>query len=406
MENFESVCEYLKAAQPTNPVLCHRPHAAARNARWFLEHFPGDVLYAVKANPAPLILDALYAAGIRHFDIASLGELQLVQHYPNVHLYCMNTVKHPEHIRRMYFDFGVRDFSLDCQDELDKIMQATEHAYDLHLHVRITVDNSTSCMPLDKKFGADPDDAKSVLLNARGCAAKLGVCFHVGSQAMNPLAYASAISRANRLIKKAGVLLDSLDVGGGFPAAYPGLDPQPMIEYVHVISEAFYKSLTTETCRLKCEPGRALVADAASMLINITLRKGRWLYLNDGAYGSLFDAAHVNFPYPVRALRDGGLLKADCDTDFGLYGPTCDSIDAIVGPYPLPASIQAGDYIEFGQLGAYGDAMRTNFNGFGERDEIILTDEPMMSLLAPEQPAISLVAEATVSPLEREENDG
>ena len=385
MENFESVCDYLKVATPDKPVLCHRPHAAARSARWFLDNFPGDVLYAVKANPSPLIIDTLYHAGIRHFDIASLHELQLVEGYADARLYCMNTVKHPEHIRRMYFDHGVRDFSLDCIDELDKILAATGNATDLCLYVRITVDNSTSCLPLDSKFGARAEEAEELLIRARTSAAELGVSFHVGSQAMNPMAYASAISRANSLIKKTGVILDSLDVGGGFPAAYPDLNPRPLAEYVHVINEAFYDTLTSETCRLKCEPGRALVAESASMLLNVTLRKGDWLYLNDGAYGSLFDAAHVDFPFPVRAVRDGQLLAEDSDTPFKFYGPTCDSIDAITRPYNLPASMRAGDYIAFGQLGAYGDTMRSNFNGFGGREEIIVLDEPMLSLYTADQ---------------------
>jgi len=392
VESFKSVCGHLKKFHPANPVLCHRPHAAARSARWFLDNFPGDVLYAVKANPSPLILEVLYTAGIRHFDVASLAEVELVRHYAGVRLYCMNTVKHPEHIRRMYFDYGVRDFSLDCMDELDKILAATQRAADLRLHVRITVDNSTSRLPLGNKFGAHPDEAEQLLLRARTSSEELGICFHVGSQAMNPLAYASAISRANRLIRKTGVMLDSLDVGGGFPAAYPGLDPKPLSEYMHVISAAFNETLTSDTCRLKCEPGRALVAEAASMLLAVTLRKGDWLYLNDGAYGSLFDAAHVDFPYPVRVVRDGRWLRGDYDTAFHFYGPTCDSIDAIVRPYQLPASMRADDYIEFGQLGAYGDAMRTNFNGFGERDEIILTDEPMLSLYSTSQPNVAEVA--------------
>jgi len=380
MESFESVCDYLKASQPVNPLLCHRPHAAVRAAEWFLQNFPGDVLYAVKANPAPIILDSLYGAGIRHFDVASLHELELVRHYADARLYCMNTVKHPEHIRRMYFDYGVRAFSLDCMEELHKILAATEQATDLCLYVRITVDNSTSAVPLDKKFGAHPDEVEALLLQARMHAAELAVCFHVGSQAMNPLAYASAIGRANRIIRNAGVIIDVLDVGGGFPAAYPGLEPKQLAEYVHVIKDAFNTSLTNENCRLKCEPGRALVAEAASMLVNVTLRKGDWLYLNDGAYGSLFDAAHVDFPFPVRVIRDGELVQEDCSTLYGLYGPTCDSIDAITRPYPMPASMRAGDYIEIGQLGAYGDAMRTNFNGFGARDEIIVTDEPMLTM--------------------------
>jgi len=395
VESFESVCDYLKAAQPVNPVLCHRPHTAARSARWFLQNFPGDVLYAVKANPAPLILDTLYAAGIRHFDVASLFELDLVKGFAGARYYCMNPVKHPDHIRRMYFEYGVRDFALDCMGELEKIFAACEHADDLSLHVRITVDNSTSCVPLDSKFGAHPDEAAALLIAARTRAAALGVSFHVGSQAMNPMAYASAISRVNSLIRDTGVIIDSLDVGGGFPAAYPSMQPRPLEEYFHVISEAFNSTLTSETCRLMCEPGRALVAESASMLVNVTLRKRDWLYLNDGAYGSLFDAAHLDFPYPVRAIRDGQVLAGDYDTEFGLYGPTCDSIDAIKRPMSLPADMDAGDYLEIGQLGAYADSLRTNFNGFGERDEIILTDEPMLSLFnRPAQSELRIVGTA------------
>jgi ornithine decarboxylase len=384
VESFESVCDYLKHSQPVNPVLCHRPHAAARSARWFVESFPGDVLYAVKANPTPLILDSLYQAGIRHFDIASLHELALVKRFGDARLYCMNTVKHRQHIREMYFEHGVRDFALDCTDELEKILAATNNAKDLSLHVRITVDNSSSCLPLDRKFGANPAEAEELLVRTRMAASQFGVCFHVGSQSMSPQPYARAIDQVNQLISNAGVILDSLDVGGGFPAPYPGLIPEPLDNYMRVIADAFDNSLTSETCRLKCEPGRALVAESASMLVNVLLRKQDWLYLNDGAYGSLFDAAHVDFPFPVRAIRNGLVIDEEYDQEFAFYGPTCDSIDAIVRPYMLPADMKAGDYIEFGQLGAYGDTMRTNFNGFGHRDEIIVTDEPMLSLFTPE----------------------
>ena len=380
MENFESVCDYLKLAQPSDPVICQRPHAAARSAHWFLKNFPGDVLYAVKANPSPLILQTLYNAGIRHFDVTSPAEIERLAGYPDVRLYCMNPVKHPEHIRSAYFDHGVRDFSLDSFDELEKICKATGNADDLSLHVRIAVDNSRARLPLDNKFGIRPSQAPALLMAARLVADTLGVCFHVGSQSMHPHAYGAAIERANRMIRKAGVILDSLDVGGGFPAAYPGLEPAPLSTYMTVIEHAFNNSLTSETCRLLGEPGRALVAEAASVLVNVTLRKDDALYLNDGAYGALFDAAHMKFPYPVRALRNGKLLRCTRQTPFRFYGPTCDSIDYLPGPFMLPASMQAGDYIEIGQLGAYGDTMRTDFNGFGKRLEIVVADEPMMSM--------------------------
>ncbi len=182
------------------------------------------------------------------------------------------------------------------------------------------------------------------------------------------------------MIRSAGVIVESLDVGGGFPAAYPGIVPAPLDEYMRVISAAWENSLTSETCTLYCEPGRALVAESASVLVNVTLRKGAHLYINDGAYGTLFDAAHFGFPYPTRAWRGGHSHTGEAEIGFSLFGPTCDSIDFMPGPFPLPTDMRAGDYIEIGQLGAYGDALRSNFNGFGGRVEIMVDDPPLMSL--------------------------
>lgn len=383
MRSFESVCDYLKNNRPSDPVLCHRPFAAARSARWFLDHFPGDVLYAVKANPSPLILRSLYDAGIRHFDFCSPAEVELITSlFQDARVYCMNPVKHARHIRNAYFKYGVRDFALDTFEELDKIIAATDNAEDLSLHVRIAVDNSRSRVPLATKYGVRPTKAPKLLMAARLKSRKLGVSFHVGSQAMHPQSYAMAIDRANRLIRRSGVILDSVDVGGGFPAAYPGLEPAPLDDYMRIIDDAFNESLTSWTCALLCEPGRALVAESASVLVNVTLRKGNSLYINDGAYGTLFDAAHIKFPYPVRAIRDGRFHGGQRQAPFHFYGPTCDSIDYIPGPFMLPADMRSGDYIEIGQLGAYGDTMRTDFNGFGRRQEICVNDEPIMSLFS------------------------
>lgn len=379
MRSFESVCDFLGVAQPADPVICHRPHAAARAARFFLQHFPGDVLYAVKANPAPVILTALYEAGIRDFDVASPVEIDLVSSFPGARLYCMNPVKHPAHIRQAYFNGGVRAFALDTSAELEKILRATDYARDLELYVRIAVDNGYSHMPLEHKFGVTQGDAAALLMEARLAARELGVCFHVGSQAMRPDGFAFAVRRASQIIQEAGVIIDTLDVGGGFPAAYPDLQPPALGRYFDVISDAFADSLTSETCRLICEPGRALVAEAASLLVNVVLRKGRFLYINDGAYGGLFDAAHMGFQYPARAIRSGQYRGSGEQAEFALYGPTCDSVDCMPGPFLLPQDTATGDYLEIGQLGAYADSLRTHFNGFGGREEITVTDEPLLS---------------------------
>lgn len=379
MQRFGCVADCLAAAQPAEPVVCHRPHAAARAARFFLQRFPGKVLYAVKANPAPVVLDALYAGGIRHFDVASPAEMERLSAYPDITLHCMNPVKHPEHIRRAYRDYGVRGFALDTADELDKIVAATAGARDLALHVRVAVDTTHSLLPLDHKFGVSLAAAPPLLRRARVAARHLGVCFHVGSQAMRPESFARAIDRVNRMIRRSGVMLDSLDVGGGFPAGYPGLQPPPLAEYLDVIDAAAAASLTRPDCTLMCEPGRALVAESASLLVNVMLRKGDALHINDGAYGALFDAAHLGFRYPARAYREGAVRAVPHDHPFCLYGPTCDSIDSLPGPFLLPADTRTGDYLEIGQMGAYGDTLRTGFNGFGQRTEICLTDEPLLS---------------------------
>ena len=383
MKNYTSVCDYLASARPSDPVICHRPHAARHSAIYFQDKFPGDVLYAVKANPSPLIIGELYAAGIRSFDVASIAEITLLSGYPGVSLHCMHPVKHPEHIRRAYHEFGVRSFALDSSDELEKICQVTANATDLALHVRIAVDNSASRIPLNGKFGVGFAEAPDLLVAARLRAARLGVCFHVGSQAMRPQNFARAIKWASQIIRKSGVILDYLNVGGGFPAAYPGIDSPPLDRYMEVIGQAFNTSLVSETGTLMCEPGRALVAESASILINVILRKNSMLYINDGSYGSMFDAAHMQFSYPTRALRDGRINQNELESPFSFYGPTCDSIDYMPGPFLLPADMRAGDYVEVGQMGAYADAMRTNFNGFGIRDQICVADAPMLSKYEP-----------------------
>ncbi|MFC7048635.1 type III PLP-dependent enzyme [Emcibacter nanhaiensis] len=380
MDYYHSVNGVLADLEPVEPVFCHRPHTARRAAKWFLDNFQGDVLYAVKANPSPVVLDALYEAGVRHFDVASPKELERVSSFKDARFYNMNPVKHPRHIAISYFDYGVRDFSVDCMDELDKVLRATGHAKDLNIFVRLAVNNNSSMLPLDRKYGVPLLDSAELLMAARLNAAKLGVCFHVGSQCMDPEAYRQAITLANQAIVRAGVLVDTLDVGGGFPSAYPGVQPLELGHYMNVIHEAFEDSLASDNARLICEPGRALCAEAGSLITSVTLRKDNYLYLTEGAYGALFDAAHLKFKFPVQMHRVGANSEQAKLTGFSFYGPTCDSIDYMPGPFMLPEDIGIGDYVEVGMLGAYGQSMRTAFNGFHEGPEVIVGDEPMHSM--------------------------
>ncbi len=369
---------------PVQPVTLLRPHAARRAARFFVEKFPGRSLYAVKANPSPDLLALLWESGITHYDVASIAEVRLVAAtLPDAVQCFMHPVKAVEAIAEAYFQHGVRTFSLDTMEELDKIVRATTSpdgmvATDLNLCVRIRVSSEHAKLSLAAKFGAEPNEMKALLFAARQAADALGICFHVGSQAMTPAAYGEAMERVRAAIVEAAVTVDIVDVGGGFPSLYPGMEPPPLEAYFEVIHNAFESLPISYSAELWCEPGRALSAEYASVLVRVEKRRGDQLYINDGAYGALFDAAHIGWRFPVRLLRE---QPSDTrDMPFSFYGPTCDDLDHMAGPFVLPGDVRAGDYIEIGMLGAYGCAMRTGFNGFGSVTKVIAGDEPMASL--------------------------
>lgn len=392
MDRHQSALALVLADQPELPVHCLRPQAATKAAGFFVRNFPGDVLYAVKANPHPAIIDAVYAAGVRAFDVASLPEIELVaSRCPEAKLAFMHPVKSRMAIRRAYFDFGVRIFSLDSLDELDKIIKETNGARDLHLVVRVAVSSDYAQHKLSGKFGVSGPEAILLLRQARASCEELGVSFHVGSQCMRPEAYRAAMEIVSDLIRQAQVTIDIVDVGGGFPVAYPQLSPPPLKTYISEIATAFESMPVLENADLWCEPGRAICAEAGSHLVRVELRKGDALYLNDGAYGALFDAAHDGLVYPTRVLRakkgPRRVLKP-----FRLYGPTCDSIDTLKGPFMLPSDVHEGDYIEFGQTGAYGAALATRFNGFGDYLEAVVDDQPLMSMYGEAEEAENVVA--------------
>ena len=369
----------IAKGRPVDPVTLVRPHAAARAARFFAEKFPGRSMYAVKANPSPELLQILWDNGITHYDVASIAEVRLVARtLPEATLCFMHPVKAEEAIREAYFTHGVRTFSLDSLEELDKVVRATNEAADLTLCVRLRVSSEHSKLSLASKFGVAPGESKELLFAARQAADALGICFHVGSQAMTPEAYSNAMERVRAAIVEAAVTVDVIDVGGGFPSSYPGMEPPPLEHFFETIHRAFESLPVSYSSELWCEPGRALCAEYSSIIVRVEKRRGTELYINDGAYGALFDAAHIGWRFPVELLREPDSRAKDME--FSFYGPTCDDMDYMVGPFLLPADIQAGDYIEIGMLGAYGSAMRTAFNGFGSDETVIVTDEPMVSL--------------------------
>ncbi|MGH6824834.1 type III PLP-dependent enzyme [Methyloceanibacter sp.] len=391
MDVFTSAAELLRNHRPERPVLCLRPHAAARAARWFLANFPGQVLYAAKANDASPVIEALAEAGITKFDVASSVEIARMAAVPNAELYFMNPVKSRGSIRTAFDEFGVRSFAFDSDDELDKILEETGRTRDLALYLRIACPNTHSLIPLEGKFGVPMAEAPALLLRARQVARRLGITFHVGSQAVVPAAFGEALRQVGQLIVTSGVLVDAVDIGGGFPSRYPHSDPPELSDYTDEIVAAWDELAVKDSCELLCEPGRALVAEAESVIVRVDARRGNALYINDGAFGTLFDAAYSRFRFPARLIGAAG-AKGKGEAEFSLYGPTCDSSDYLQGPFVLPPSVQEGDYIEIGQIGAYGRVLANRFNGFGEYDEVVLTDEPMLSMYADTEQAAAEVS--------------
>jgi ornithine decarboxylase len=378
MDRYTSASALIGAAKPDKPVIGLRPHAAGRAAQWFLQHFPGDVAYAYKANSSPFLLGALYGAGIRHFDVASVPEIEDAATIPGAHLHFMHPVKSRNAIRRAFAEFGVRSFAVDSEDELKKIAEETGGCRDLILWVRVAVPARNSKIPLERKYGTSGAKAARLLVKARQAAKELGITFHVGSQTATPEAYTLALAEVGKLIARAGVVLDRLDVGGGFPSVYDEIMPAPLADFVRAIDEGVEKLPIGERCRLMCEPGRALVAEAESLIVRVDARRGNELFINDGSYGTLFDAAHMGFNFPVRLV--GGPAEEGSLVPFSFWGPTCDTIDHMPGPFHLPASVREGDYVEIGNTGAYGRAIGGRFNGYGAFEEAILLDEPMLTM--------------------------
>jgi ornithine decarboxylase len=371
--------------RPAEPLVCLRPATIAAAARCFAGGFPGDVLYAVKCNPEPRVLHAVWAGGVRHFDCASLPEIALVRRVlPEAEVHFMHPVKARHAIHAAFAEHGVTDFAFDSADELAKILQETVpiglvgEPPTLGLFVRLAVAQG-GAYDLSGKFGVSAGDAADLLAAARPHAARLGIAFHVGSQCLDPGAYVGALALAAEAAARSGVAVDIVDVGGGFPVSYPDILPPPLDHYLVAIGKAAAAHFGNGV-RLWAEPGRALVAGGGSVVVQVELRRGDALYINDGVYGSLSDAGRPGFRFPARRIPLDG---ADDDSaelrEYTLFGPTCDSADQMRGPFLLPADIDEGDWIELGQLGAYGACLRTRFNGFDSALAAEVADPPMLA---------------------------
>ena len=380
MRKFKSVNELVNTLKPDYPVYCIRTEEIRKSVKFFKNNFPGKILYAVKTNPHEKVIKQIIANGVKDFDVASLNEIKLIKKINSeVKLHFMHTVKSKESISSAYFKYGVRSFSLDNKDELRKILEATRQAKDLKLFVRVAISNEHAEIDLSRKFGALPSEALGLVRLCKEHSKKLGISFHVGSQCMHKISYSKGIGEIGNIIKKTKIIPDVINVGGGFPALYPDLNPEPLNNYLNEIKISLKNLKLQKLPEIICEPGRAIVAESGSTIVKVVLRKKQNLYINDGTYGSLFDAGVPNFVLPTKMITNGRVHSKKL-TAFSFFGPTCDSLDYMKGPFLLPNNIKEGDYIELGQLGAYGLTFRTNFTGFYSNAIFELNDKPIISL--------------------------
>ena len=382
MQKFKSVEDLVNQLRPDKPVYCIRKKSILSASNYFQKKFPGKILYAVKTNPHPEVIKTLVKSGIEQFDVASIEEIKAVRKFStSAKCSYMHTVKSRESISEAYFKYGVKTFALDTKDELIKIIESTSGAEDLELFVRVAVSNEHAEIDLSKKFGALNSEAAGLLRLVKQHSKKIGLSFHVGSQCMHPISYSKGIKEIGNIIKKTKIVPNFINVGGGFPTIYPDLVPQSLDNYLKEIKQSLKNLKLEKLPQIICEPGRALVAESGSTIVRINLRKKQKLYINDGTYGTLFDAGTPNIVFPSKMIKDNShKIISKKLTAFDFYGPTCDSMDYMKGPFLLPNNIKENDYIELGQLGAYGLTFRTQFNGYYSNEIYEVDDEPIMTL--------------------------
>ena len=394
MQKFKSVEHIVNQLKPEKPIYCIRKNSIRSTVKYFKKNFPGNILYAVKTNPHPAVIQTIIDSGVNQFDVASIEEIKSIRSF-SLTAKCsyMHTVKSRESIKAAYFNYGVKTFSLDTKDELIKIIESTNNANDLELFVRVAVSNEHAEIDLSKKFGALNSEAAGLLRLVKQCAKKIGLSFHVGSQCMHPISYSKGINEIGNIIKKTKILPDYINVGGGFPTIYPDLIPQSMDNYFNEIKKGLENLKLEKLPEIICEPGRALVAESGSTIVRVNLRKKQKLYINDGTYGTLFDAGTPNIVFPSKMIKENSnKIISKKLTAFDFFGPTCDSMDYMKGPFLLPNNIKENDYIELGQLGAYGLTFRTQFNGYYSDEIFEVEDKPIMTMYDKDINKATLVA--------------
>jgi ornithine decarboxylase len=367
---FADAAELSQRLDPHEPVFCFSPQALRLRVKEFLDGFPGEVAYAVKANPGEHVLLAASGAGLKLFDAASVHEMKHVRSVaPRARFHYHNPIKSREEIEEAYRVYGCTRFAADDLQEIYKIAHTIGHSSDIEIAIRFRLPRlgGSSAHDFSSKFGATRPEAVELLKSVVALGFSPAMTFHPGSQCTDPVAYVRHIAAAAKIGRRAGVRLAALNVGGGFPADYRDEAVPPLKIFFDAIKQASEKEFGAEMPRLECEPGRGIAAPSTSLLTRIKLAKHtrNEVFINDGIYGALMEVYQVpDIVPPARAIRDGSLLGGRT-RPWTIYGPTCDPLDKLPVKFELPIDLREGDFIEFGSVGAYGAATSTRFNGYG-----------------------------------------
>ena len=360
----------LESRRPLSPVYCIYPDIYIRTAREFVAGFPGRVLYAVKANDHPEVIRLLHEGGIRHFDCASVPEIVRVHSVAkDASAYFMVPVRLRGAARDAQEKYGVRHFMIDHVSGIESLAREIDMSRAV-VFTRMAAHHRSAMQDLSSKFGAPPDEVPELLERIAERGAEPALAFNVGSAVTDPDAYVYAIDLAAGVLQKVSFRVGLVDIGGGFPMSYPGFPVPDTGAYFDRIRSAAVALPLADDGEILGEPGRALAAPGLSAVVEVLLRKSDSLYLNDGMYGIFWELRFRGHErYPVKAYRQGSEMGGHVRS-FKLYGPTCDGTDVLPGAVELPADIGPGDYLEFGNIGAYSLSGRTNFNGHYS-DEIV-----------------------------------
>lgn len=360
---YRNPADVLRRLDPDAPVLCFAPLILRATAAEFLAGFPGEVTYAVKANPEPAVLENLSAAGLRAFDVASIPEIELLRTtLPGAVLHYNNPVRSRYEIARAV-ELGVRSFSLDSAGELARLAEWVPKGAELA--VRFKLDAKGAAYDFGAKFGAVPEEAEGLLAEVARAGFTPSLTFHPGTQCAPVDVWCAYVREAARLARAAGVEIARLNVGGGFPAHRMAGAPPDLGAIFDGIATSAREAFGSTVPALLCEPGRGMVAESCTLLTRVRAVRGTDVFLNDGIYGGLAEMLSLQMTDRVSVLGPSGATRPGAPAQWTVFGPTCDSLDRLPGTVPLPSDIGEGDAVLFSGMGAYCGVTATRFNGFG-----------------------------------------